>query len=191
VSETSFKFHASCRHTHPAADALLQIVRDHSVRADDIESVTAHVHQGAIDVLGPVREPQTAHQAKFSMGTVLGLIAVHGRAGLGEFDRYFKDPVIRSFERRVQMLLDEEVDAAYPARWIGKVSVQTVAGERYQARVIEPRGDPGNSLTRKEIEEKAIRLARYRDAASEAEMRLVFDRVWNLRHAERVERFLA
>jgi 2-methylcitrate dehydratase PrpD len=190
LSETSFKFHASCRHTHPAADALLQIVRDHSLRADDIESVTAHVHQGAIDVLGPVREPQTAHQAKFSMGTVLGLIAFHGRAGLSEFDRYFKDPPIRSFERRVKMRLDEEVDAAYPARWIGKVTVRTVAGKRYQARVIEPRGDPGNSLTRKEIEEKALRLARYRDAASEAEMRVVFDRAWNLRRAERVERFL-
>jgi 2-methylcitrate dehydratase PrpD len=190
LSETSFKFHASCRHTHPAADALLQIVRDHPLAADDIESVTAHVHQGAIDVLGPVREPQTAHQAKFSMGTVLGLIALHGRAGLGEFDSYFNDPVIRSFERRVHMLLDEEVDAAYPAQWIGKVTVRTVAGKRHQCRVMEPRGDPGNSLTRTEIEEKALRLARYRNAASETEMRIVFERTWNLHRTERVERFL-
>jgi 2-methylcitrate dehydratase PrpD len=190
LSETSFKFHASCRHTHPAADAFLQIVRDHSLAAGDIESVTAHVHQGAIDVLGPVQAPRTAHQAKFSMGTVLGLIALHGRAGLGEFDTHFNDPVIRSFERRVHMLLDAEVDAAYPARWIGKVSVRTLAGQCYQARVIEPKGDPGNSLTRTEIEEKALRLARYREAAGEAEMRVVFDRVWNLHRAERIERFL-
>jgi 2-methylcitrate dehydratase PrpD len=190
LSETSFKFHASCRHTHPAADALLQIVRDHSLAVDDIESVTAHVHQGAIDVLGPVREPQTVHQAKFSMGTVLGLIALHGRAGLGEFDSYFNDPVIRSFERRVHMLLDEEVDAAYPAQWIGKVTVRTVAGKRHQCRVMEPRGDPGNSLTRTEIEEKALRLAHYRNAASETEMRIVFERAWNLHRTERVERFL-
>ena len=27
VLETSFKFHASCRHTHPAADALLQVLQ--------------------------------------------------------------------------------------------------------------------------------------------------------------------
>jgi 2-methylcitrate dehydratase PrpD len=168
----------------------LQIVRDHSLAADDIESVTAHVHQAAIDVLGPVREPQTVHWAKFSMGTVLGLIALHGRAGLGEFDSYFNDPMIRSFEGRVHMLLDEEVDAAYPAQWIGKVTVRTVAGKLYQCRVMEPKGDPGNSLTRTEIEEKALRLARYRDAASETEMRVVFERAWNLHRAERVERFL-
>ena len=28
LAETSFKFHASCRHTHPAADALLQVMRE-------------------------------------------------------------------------------------------------------------------------------------------------------------------
>ena len=54
LTETSFKFHASCRHTHPAADALLQVMPTHDLAADDIAEVTAHVHQGAIDVLGPV-----------------------------------------------------------------------------------------------------------------------------------------
>jgi len=35
---------------------------------------------------GRVTDPQTVHQAKFSMGTVLAIIAVHGRAGLAGFD---------------------------------------------------------------------------------------------------------
>ena len=77
-AETSFKFHASCRHTHPAADALLHVMRSHALGFDDIASITAFVHQGAIDVLGPVRDPQTVHQAKFSMGTVLAIAARHG-----------------------------------------------------------------------------------------------------------------
>ncbi len=67
LAETSFKFHASCRHTHPAADALQQLMRDHHLAADQVARVTAQVHQGAIDVLGPVVDPQTVHQAKFSM----------------------------------------------------------------------------------------------------------------------------
>jgi 2-methylcitrate dehydratase PrpD len=48
--------------------------------------VVTHVHQGAIDVLGPVVDPATVHQSKFSMGTVLALAAQHGHAGLTEFD---------------------------------------------------------------------------------------------------------
>ena len=88
LAETSFKFHASCRHTHPAADALQQLMRTHGLAANDLGAVTALVHQGAIDVLGPVVDPQTVHQSKFSMGTVLGMIAVHGRAGVTEFDEH-------------------------------------------------------------------------------------------------------
>src|SRR5690606_40363015 len=62
--ETSFKFHASCRHTHPAADALLALMQRENLSADDIASVTTRVHQGGIDVLGRVVVPQTVHQAK-------------------------------------------------------------------------------------------------------------------------------
>ena len=81
-----------------------------------------HVHQGAIDVLGRSSSRRTVHQAKFSMGTVLGLIAVHGRAGLTEFDRDTWRRRVAAFRDRVEMALDREVDAAYPARWIGKVA---------------------------------------------------------------------
>jgi 2-methylcitrate dehydratase PrpD len=54
TAETSFKWHASCRHTHPAADALLQVMQRDGLQIGDIAQVTCHVHQGAIDVLGPV-----------------------------------------------------------------------------------------------------------------------------------------
>ena len=180
VAETSFKFHASCRHNPPAADALLQAMQANGLRAADIESVVTHVHQGAIDVLGPVTDPQSVHQAKFSMGTVLGLIAMQGRAGLAEFDTLFRDPAVRDFAARVAMQLDAEVDAAYPVRWIGKVTVTTRDGRRIEGRIDEPKGDPGNTLSRAELEDKALRLAAYRDGATEMEMRRVIEQIWNL-----------
>jgi len=189
-AETSFKFHASCRHTHPAADALAQAMREHRLAASDLATVTAHVHQGAIDVLGPVTDPQTVHQSKFSMGTVLAMIALHGRAGLAEFDAHFRDPATIAFRDRVRMVLDAEVDAAYPARWIGKVSVTTRDGRQFAARVDEPKGDPGNTLTRDEIEDKAVRLAAYGGAASAAEMRALAQRVWATAQAPAVARLL-
>lgn len=191
LAETSFKFHASCRHTHPAADALLQVMRANRLEPGQVKHVRALVHQGAIDVLGPVVDPQTVHQAKFSMGTVLAMVALHGRAGLAEFDTSFKDPAVVAFRNKVYMEFDPEVDRAYPARWIGKVVVETTDGRKLEARVDEPKGDPGNTLTRTEIEDKAIRLARYRDGASEAEMRKVIERVWRLADAPTVTRFLA
>ena len=187
--ETSFKFHASCRHTHPAADALQQLMREHQLNADAVQRVTAQVHQGAIDVLGPVTDPQTVHQGKFSMGTVLGLIATRGQAGLAEFDADYKAPAVVAFRNKVQMVLDPEVDAAYPARWIGKVLVQTTDGRTLSGRVDEPKGDPGNTLNRAEIEAKAVRLALYQGGATEAEMRGVIARVWALADAATLSPF--
>jgi 2-methylcitrate dehydratase PrpD len=191
LAETSFKFHASCRHTHPAADALLQVVQAHRLPADQIVRVTAKVHQGALDVLGPVTDPQSVHQAKFSMGTVLALGAVLGRIGMSEFDTRYKDAAVVALREKVRMELDAEVDAAYPARWIGKVVVETADGRRLEGRVDEPKGDPGNTLSRVEIESKAIALAQYRGGATEAEMRGVIARVWALAEAPVVGRFLA
>lgn len=186
LAETSFKFHASCRHTHPAADALQQVLREHKLAEGDIERVVAHVHQGALDVLGPVVDPRTVHQSKFSMGTVLGLIARQGRAGLPEFDAALDDAAVADFRGRVTMELDPEVDGAYPQRWIGKVTVHTRDGRVLHGRVDEPKGDPGNTLSRDEIEAKTLSLGRYADAATEAELRGLIGAIWNLERADKV-----
>lgn len=186
LAETSFKFHASCRHTHPAADALQQALRENKLTEADVERVVAHVHQGAIDVLGPVVNPQTVHQSKFSMGTVLALIARQGRAGLAEFDSGLDDPAVAAFRGKVEMVLDAEVDNAYPQRWIGKVTVTTRDGRTLHGRVDEPKGDPGNTLSRPEIEDKTLSLGRYANAATESELRGLIDKIWALEKAEKV-----
>jgi 2-methylcitrate dehydratase PrpD len=181
VLETSFKYHASCRHTHPAADALLQTMQEHQLAADDIERVRARVHAAAIDVLGPVTDPRTIHQSKFSMGFVLALAALRGRAGVNDFtEEALEDEELRAFHDRVEMVLDEEVDAAYPERWIGLVEIVTTGGERFTSRVDVPKGDPGNTLSPQEIEEKARDLAAYRDGASSEELGRIVERVRNL-----------
>ncbi len=191
TAETSFKFFASCRHTHPAADALKAVMVREGLRAEDIASVTAHVHQGAIDVLGPVVNPVTIHQAKFSMGTVLGLVAVHAHAGLGEFeDHALQDAKVAAFRAKVAMALDDEINNAYPRQWIGRVTVRTTDGRTLEGRVDVPKGDPDNTLSRPELEAKAIQLGAFRHGASEAEMRAIIARVWALEAAPDVKDWL-
>ena len=181
TEETSFKWHASCRHTHPAADALQILMQREGLAADDIAEVVTGVHQAAIDVLGGVVNPTTIHQAKFSMGSVLGLIAVHGVADLDAFERQvLSDVRVARFRAKVRMERDEEVDSLYPRRWIGKVRVTTTDDRQLTARVDEPKGDPGNSLTRAELEAKAIRLAGFRNGATTSEMRAMIERVWTM-----------
>lgn len=190
LAETSFKFHASCRHTHPAADALLQVMKVHRLSAADIDTVLCHVHKAAIDVLGPVVNPRTVHQAKFSMGTVLALVAQFGFAGLTEFDQHFNAAATAAFCQRVSMTLDEEVDTAYPVRWIGKVTVITTDGRALHGRVDEPKGDPGNTLSRPELEDKARRLAAFSGGANALEVTRLIQLAWTLTEQQAIGRLL-
>jgi 2-methylcitrate dehydratase PrpD len=190
LMETSFKFHASCRHTHPAADALLRLMGENGLNAGSIERVVAHVHQAAIDVLGHNNNPTTVHQAKFSMPATLGLVAVHGRAGMAEYAGVLTDAAVLSFFDRVEMRLDAEVDAVYPASWIGKISVLTRDGRRLSARVEEPKGDPGNTLSHDEIEAKARSLAVYGKAVGGAELDVLLTRLWAISGESAIGRLL-
>ncbi len=192
ILETTFKFHACCRHTHPAADALLQAMQEHHLTADQIVRVRAHVHQGAIDVLGPVTDPRSVHQAKFSMGFVLALIALYGHAGINDFtDEALQDRKIRQFLSRVEMVMDPKIDAAYPERWIGLVEVETLDGHHFTSRVDVPKGDPGNTLSREEIADKTRRLAAYQQGASREEIDQIMNRVWTLEQQTHVRDLLS
>src|SRR5450830_274957 len=186
TAETSFKYHASCRHTHPAADALLQVMQQHALDPSALARVVTHVHQGAIDVLGPVVNPSTVHQSKFSMGTVLALVARFGHAGLVEFADHFQDEATQQLRDRVEMVFDAEVDSAYPQRWIGKVTVHTTDGRVLHGRVDEPKGDPGNTLSRAEITAKALRLAAFSGGATAAEMQTAVEKLWGIAQWPRV-----
>ena len=191
LSETSFKFHASCRHTHPAADALLAVMEREGLDHRDITAVVTPVHQAAIDVLGPVNEPSTVHQAKFSMGTVLGLIAVHGKAGLEEFQTHaLKDREVAAFRRLVTMRIDPEVDDAYPSKWIGKVEVTTQNGQVHRATVRDPKGDPENPLSRTELEHKFQRLVGFSGAVDESESKQLVAFSWELREVDSIPMLL-
>jgi 2-methylcitrate dehydratase PrpD len=98
-----------------------------------------------------------------------------------EFEANYDAPATHAFRRKVTMTLDPEVDAAYPQRWIGKITVTTVAGEMLSERVDEPKGDPGNTLTRPELEDKARRLAAFSGAATAEELQQLIATAWGMR----------
>ena len=70
------------------------------------------------------------------------------------------------------------------------MQVRTRDGRTLDGRVDEPKGDPGNTLTRSELEDKARRLAAYGEAATPAEMGALIEGVWALERAPRIGRLL-
>jgi 2-methylcitrate dehydratase PrpD len=110
------------------------------------------------------------------MAFVLALIVLYLQAGIEQFT----EEALREVMGRIEMVLDPEIDAAYPERWIGKVQVETTDGAVLVSCIPVPKGDPENTLAREEIEAKARRLAAYREGASPAEMDAQIARIWAL-----------
>ncbi len=105
---------------------------------------------------------------------------------LVEFEQHFRDAPIRALCNRVELVFDGEVDAAYPRRWIGKVTVHSTDGGVLHGRVDEPKGDPGNTLSREETTAKAMRLAAFSGAATAARMQASVTALWQVTDWPRV-----
>ena len=94
--------------------------KEQGLGADDIARVRARVHAATIDVLGPVSDPRTIHRSTSFIGFVLAMIAKKGSAEIDDFtEEALGDSKLRRSIAKVEMVLDPEVDAAYPRRWIG------------------------------------------------------------------------
>ena len=127
VLETSLKWHASCRHTHPAADAFQEVIANEALTSQGIEHVTARVDRAAIDALEPTRVALTIHLSKFSMPFMLAMIAIKGSAAITDLTEANRVGFhIRELMDRFEMVEDDEVEAAYSERWLGLVEVTTL-----------------------------------------------------------------
>ncbi len=181
LTETSYKWHASCRHTHPAADAMQRVMRQHQPKIDQIASVRVGVYQAAFDVLGAVSHPRTIHQSKFSMGFVLALIAIKGVAGVQQFtEQALTEDALITLHDKVFMEVEEDINQRYPKQWCASVTVKLLDGRVLNAFVDSPRGDPENPLSREELSVKAYSLVEYYGICSKKKMEGILSAIWAL-----------
>ncbi|KAH8688730.1 hypothetical protein BGW36DRAFT_421120 [Talaromyces proteolyticus] len=181
VLQSSFKWHASCRHTHPSVDALLSLMQKHALKFDDIESVVARTYQAAINVLGLSGRGETVHQSKFTMGFVLAVAAKYGQAMITDFtEEALRDPALRNFQDRVTMKYDAHIDSQFPQKWQGTVEVTCNSGKQISESVEYLKGDPQLPLTRLELEAKTRALFDYGGYDDTKNIERVIQRVWQL-----------
>jgi len=93
------------------------------------------------------------------------------------------DPGVSEFRDKVLMQLDAEVDSVYPQRWLGRIEVHTTDGRVLQGAIDSPKGDPDNTLSRAELEDKFRRLLAFAGALDGDQAGVLIERVWGLREA--------
>ncbi|MDO8674234.1 MAG: MmgE/PrpD family protein [Dehalococcoidia bacterium] len=178
ICDVSFKPHASCRHTHSAIDATLEIVNKFNLKAKEIEKVTVRVYSGAMDLLGNV-EATSPFAAKFNMPYCVSSAVLFRKVGLEQFsDERLWDASLRQLMSKIEMVVDPALDRDYPAKWPAVVQIDTMGGKILAANVDYPKGDPENPLSRQELCDKFTGMAT--PIIGQARTESLLNRVWGL-----------
>lgn len=181
ILENSFKLHASCRHTHPAIDLALHIVNENNVNPEAIESVNVGTYRATI-AIADNPNPSTIYASKFSTQFCIALALVNKSARLADFDvESLSDETIRELMGKVTVVLDSEIDSAYPMKWGSKVTITLKDGTTFSEKTDYPKGDPENPVTLEELKEKFTSLAHNLD---EKNKKYFIDQVLELEQIE-------
>jgi len=70
------------------------------------------------------------------------------------------EPRVLDLARRVEFVLDPEIDAIYPEKFASKVEIVLKNGQSLWSRVDYPKGSPENPMNAEEIQGKFKSLAR-------------------------------
>jgi 2-methylcitrate dehydratase PrpD len=182
IEETYLKIHFGCRHTHPPADACLDLLRAHGLSWQDLAALRVRVYPAAFEDCR--REPaRTAAEAVYDIHAVVAFAAVHGDAGPQRFqDEVLASAPVQEVLGRVTVAADPELGRDYPRLWPAAVEAVTHDGRSFALRRDLPRGEPEDPYPREVIEAKFHLLAR---ALDQAGRRRLLDFVSTLERQER------
>ena len=141
-------------------EAALKLVREHSFNPSEIEQVVVGSNRLGPRIIGTMNDPKDVTSCHFSAAFCLGMSLVKGSNSYADFtDESLADPTIREMARKVTVEIDADVDALYPAKRAGKVTIKMKNGEIYQEMVIDAKGTHANPMSRSELEDKFTNLA--------------------------------
>jgi 2-methylcitrate dehydratase PrpD len=156
IESTYFKPYASCRWTHSAIDAVLDM-RNGGIHRASIEQIEVASFQRAISLQNRAR-PSDIIAAQFSIPFVIAVALVEGGDALLPMSSELLDRGdIIDVAERVVLVLDRELDACFPAEVPARVTIRTREGS-LQREIRCPRGDVSNPLSDSQLIEKALRL---------------------------------
>ena len=154
IMENSFKIHASCRHTHPAMDCVLELMKEHSLHHEQLQNVTIKTYQTVLNITDNPK-PDTIYASKFSSQFCAALIAVNGSASLKDYNNdALSSKVIREVMEKIDVQSDPYYENAYPEKWGARVEMTLKDGRTLVSSTDYPKGDPEKMASSEELVEK-------------------------------------
>jgi 2-methylcitrate dehydratase PrpD len=180
----SIKPYPSGSLSHPGQDAVLELVRENDVHAEDVEEATAGTNSATTNALiYPM--PQTALEAKFSFPFFLAIAILRHKVGLAEFrDEVVLQPDVQELMERCHHVVDEEIDARGFQHMDTRIVIKLRDGRVLERLESFATGHPRKPMTREQLEDKFFECAQL--AIDHDRARQAADMIWRLEEVEHV-----
>jgi 2-methylcitrate dehydratase len=167
--------------THTPISAVLDIVKSHDLKPEQVEKVQIRSLARAADILSdPSKyDPRSKETADHSLPYVIAAAIAERKVTPVQFEmRKIMDPTIRAQLKKVEVVADPEIEKVFPALQRVIVNLTTTDGRTFTKQLDYPKGDPRNPLSDAEVEEKFAALAE--GVLSEGAQKKLKDAIWNL-----------
>jgi len=154
-------------------DSLLDLIREHGIRADDVEKLTVRVAKQGANTTDNRNMPDICMQHMCTvmlMDGIVTFISAHD-------EKRMRDKKVLGVRSRVELFGDEELTRALPSRQ-GIVELRLKDGRELRHHTKAVRGTAQNPMTRAEVDEKAYHLMA--PILGKARARKLCDAVWDI-----------
>ncbi|MGE5059192.1 MAG: MmgE/PrpD family protein [Betaproteobacteria bacterium] len=150
----SIKPYPSGSLSHPAQDLILDLVKEHDVKAENIERIEVGTNSNVPNALiYPM--PKTALEGKFSIPFCMAIAVLERKAGIAQFqDRKVRGKKVVELMKRVTLYVDEELERLGYDQVRSRVRVRLKDGRVLEGRYDVARGHPAKPMSWAELTEK-------------------------------------
>jgi 2-methylcitrate dehydratase PrpD len=157
----SIKPHPSGSLTHPGMTTMLELIRKHDIKPDQVVSVKVGTNQNMPNALIHHR-PTTELQAKFSMEFCMAILLLERRGGLNEFtDEVVNRPDVQAMIQKVEFGVHPEAEAAGYDKMTTILEIALTDGRVIHDRADFGKGSPAIPMTYDEVADKFRECAAY------------------------------
>jgi 2-methylcitrate dehydratase PrpD len=162
----------------PSMDALLEMVKEYDIQADEIKEIRLRAGPNILEPLRYVM-PTDGLQAKFSLQFGLASIALQRRAGLREYTTEFvTSPRIVEMMRKVKTINDPEIARMGTDKMRSVVEIDLYNLKTMRRMTDTTRGTPEKPLMENELYEKFSECASF--VFSQDEVSEIYDEIRNI-----------
>lgn len=158
--DMSFKPYPCCRMNHPYIDAIMKLLKDNKIEANEVEEIVPftcqHVYQTLCMPEQVKKKPNNVMTTQFSLPWTMACAVVRKKVGISEFtEEALKDPLLLDMAARVSPMFDSSLPDEFA---FTKLRVKTKRGT-FEINTNYAHGGIHNPMTFEDIEHKFIDCA--------------------------------